>query len=190
MLQRHRNRTTKFALGLALVLCWSGQSIAAPGGNGGNNVTPGETLGGDLATITGAEPVSRAENSSNSTMPYVVLHEFGAIKFEDATVGLGENGTEQTDTFVITADNGGNRVEVIVKASTASDVVTLNLDPDNTILATGDALGFDVTASINDDGDYIITISSDADTAHALSHTTITIAAAPSPPTSDEFGFD
>ena len=174
MLQRRRNHATKFALGLAVVLGWAGQSF-------------GVATATIVAPAPGSASVSRYDanakaNKQNSNVTYVALVENGYVKFEDASTVLGENGAVQTDTFVVQGQNIRDWCKVTIKAGSDEQHCTL--------VGVGDsktATNFTVTmtACNTSTGEITFEVTSDADNGTpALSHINFEIGV--TPPSSKE----
>ncbi len=114
------------------------------------------------------------DDSSAGLVTYVVVRDDDtSVKYQDAPVGLGEDGAVETDVFVITADSGGDSVTVETKASPETATVTVTGVGDSQL----NDLGFRVDL-IGIAGDtYTLAITSEG-VDHALSHVTFTIAEA------------
>lgn len=96
---------------------------------------------------------------------YVVENHGRRVKFEDAPVGLGEDGAHQSDRFVIDVHNGGQQVGVITKAAWAQDANMLTGVGDEVL----DSLGFRTRLVSIDGGTYTLVVTSESNQ-HALSH--------------------
>ncbi len=88
-----------------------------------------------------------------------------AVKFGDASTGLGEDGAHQTDEFVIQVSDADTSVDVTTKAATSEDTVTLNGAGDS----ASDALGFEIALVSISGATYTFAVES-VDNPHALSH--------------------
>lgn len=113
--------------------------------------------------ITGQ--VSAASYNLESTSKY-------NIKFESKSSGLGENGADQTDTFVLDLSeiNNFGAVSVKTKADTTTAYSTLSSVGSNNL----DNQGFLVTVVDRTDDRIVISIRSDSNRS-ALSHVSFTI---------------
>jgi|GEM_PF-1278575 len=102
-------------------------------------------------------------------MNYVVEYKHGgrSVKYEDAEPGLGEDGAEETDTFVMEVGNAGNSVSVDIKSAWYSDTIELEGVGDIQTSSTG----FRAELVDISDGEYTVDISS-AGNQHAMSHVT------------------
>jgi len=81
----------------------------------------GPAWAGDGTTVTspesGSDTVVRTGDNGLFPMDYVVVRDSNnTVKFEDATVGLGEDGAIESDLFVIQVENAGDTVRVETKA--------------------------------------------------------------------------
>jgi hypothetical protein len=87
-----------------------------------------------------------SDSTSTQQVTYVIEARSGAVKYEDAPVGLGEEGSEQTDVFHVTAEkrNTGDPITVITKAAQSMDMTYL--DPKE-------------GASVKDDNGFKITVA-------------------------------
>lgn len=210
MLNRYRNHTTRFALGLAVVLSGSSLSLAAPGGNGGGG-PPTNNSGMDTevalinaaftsfqATVSapaaGTASCDRSENGATTPENYVVEQGSGMIRFMDSTTGLGDNGVTQTDEFVITTDHATAKIAVVIKANTDTSSVIKLCGVGNTVLASNydplnpnehpNTLGFDLVLKSFDPStnQAVVAVTSNG-APYALSHITFAVGAgAPNTP--------
>jgi len=129
-----------------------------------------------LTPVADSATVARVTGDQASQVTYVVETSAkklpDAIKFGDAAPGLGTNRVAQTDTFRVTVVGGGDSVLVTTKA--ANPNANLGGGTAQSLCGVGqsrrDDNGFTVKlVSISGDT-YTITVSSDANTPHALSH--------------------
>lgn len=131
---------------------------------------------GALTPVAVSATVSRVTGGNTTNVTYVVETSAkklpDAIKFGDANPGLGTDRVAQTDTFLVTVPKAGDSVLVTTKA--ANPNANLGGGTAQSLCGLGvskrDDNGFTVKlVSISGDT-YTITVSSDANTPHALSH--------------------
>jgi hypothetical protein len=129
-----------------------------------------------LTPVASSATVDRVTGDHTTQATYVVETSAkklpDAIKFGDANPALGINRVAQTDAFLVTVVGGGDSVLVTTKA--ANPNANLGGGTAQSLCGVGvskrDDNGFTVKlVSISGDT-YLITVSSDADTPHALSH--------------------
>lgn len=89
------------------------------------------------------------------------------IKFEDAEVGLGEDGSRDFDEFTFEVSGAGDGVQVETKASTQSTSVYLTGPGTEDV----DALGFRIEYVSKNDDNYTLRVGNE-NAQHALSHVT------------------
>lgn len=104
--------------------------------------------------------------TASSSNYQVEVRSRGRIKFENAPVGLGEDRTYMTDTFVIDVDTPTNSVKITIKASTGSVTRTLSGIGDSALFG---ALGFEVTLVNIEGSTYTFTVTAICNY-HALSN--------------------
>jgi len=113
------------------------------------------------------EPPAPPPDSTSVT--YVVVRDgTGAIKFEATTSGLGEDGAQETDVFLIRVVGAGSHVHVKTKAGTGTAKLTLDFD-DDVGQAIEDSLGFS-TELVSVEGDAFTFAVSSVSNEHALSN--------------------
>ena len=124
------------------------------------------------ATVTspgaGSASVVRTDDDGDAHMAYEVVQDSAnSIKYEDATVGLGEDGAIESDLFVIEVENAGDTVRVETKAG--QDVAEwISGESDSNV----DANGFHVELVSVSGTTYTLRLSSTTDVEEALSHVT------------------
>ena len=119
---------------------------------------------GSSASVTRYTAVGDEVQLENIT--YVIENKGSSVKFEDAPVGLGEEGARQRDVFELTVNGAGSTLTAITKAATASDSTTLQAGE-----SAVDDLGFEVELAEVNGEQYKVFVTS-VDPPHALSHVT------------------
>ena len=144
--------TGTLALAVASIPAWAGEiSVTSP--------------------QAGSTSVTRTDDAGNqSQMPYVVVRDStNTVKYEDATLGLGEDGAIESDLFVINVANAGDTVRVETKAGRdTAEWVSGESDSDV------DDNGFMVEVVSISGNTYTLRLSSTPAVEEALSHVTFT----------------
>jgi prepilin-type N-terminal cleavage/methylation domain-containing protein len=134
---------------------------------------------GDAADTPPEEPdaADPLPEDESSTVSYVVVRDApNTIKFEDAPLGLGEDGVQMTDVFAIELDGAPQRVTVTTKAATSACETDLDLSQPGD--SATDAIGFRI-AFVGREGNVCRFEISAAGNRHALSHVTFDFGTCP-----------
>lgn len=116
----------------------------------------------------GTASVARTDDDGDALMAYLVVQDNDhTIKYEDATVGLGEDGAIESDLFVIEVENAGDTVRVETKAGQGV-AEWISGEGDSNV----DANGFLIELVSISGTTYTLRLSSTSDVDEALSHVT------------------
>ena len=128
--------------------------------------------GGDTAVTSpgvGTASVTRTGVNCEPHMTYVVVQDIdNTVKYEDATVGLGEGGEIESDLFVIEVENAGDTVRVETKAGLGEAAEWISGEGDSNV----DANGFQIELVSISGTTYTLRLTSTSEVEHALSHVT------------------
>ncbi|MFP4056107.1 MAG: hypothetical protein ACLF0G_04490 [Candidatus Brocadiia bacterium] len=131
---------------------------------GGGSEPPSEDPEPVLAIASDGVSEGEIEDTTSSVEYVVERDEDNTIKFEDAPVGLGEDGAHQTDEFVISVEGDVTSVKVKTKAATGTATNDVPLGGSVT-----DTLGFRTSLEPLGGGQYKLSVTS-VSNRHALSH--------------------